>query len=39
MIGVALIAGVFAVTGRRIERFEGALLLVIFGVYAFLVFT
>ena len=39
MIGVALIAGVFAVTGRRIERFEGALLLVLFGVYAFLVFT
>ena len=39
MVAVALVAGVFAFTGRRLERLEGALLLVLFGAYAFLAFN
>ena len=38
MIGVALVAGVSAFTGRRIERLEGALLLILFLAYAILAF-
>jgi len=37
MVGVAVIAGVFAVTGQRIVRWEGLALLLAFGVYAVVV--
>jgi cation:H+ antiporter len=38
MVGVALVAGLFAVTGRRIGRFEGVALVTLFVGYSVLVF-
>jgi cation:H+ antiporter len=38
MVGVALVAGLFAVTGRRIARIEGVVLLSLFVGYSVLVF-
>ena len=38
MVGSAFLAGVFSVTGQRINRIEGAVLLVFFVTYAVFAF-